>query len=128
MSSARESQKLHRDTLQGLIARACRQLLSLSRKGKSRKVHHKRRRLESLRHRLEKVESDIDVGRLRLCFGSRKFWRARHNLEANGYVDHSEWLSDWRDARSGEFFVLGSRDESAGCPSSVWRQLPMTAH
>jgi len=119
MSSARESQKLHRDTLQGLIARANRRIASLSLKGKPHQVHHKRRRLENLRHRLEKVESDIDAGRLRLCFGSRKLWRAQHHLQANGYTDHEEWLSDWRDARGSEFFVLGSRDESAGCQLCV---------
>ena len=119
MSSARESQKLHRDTLSGLIARASRRITSLERKGKLHQVHHKSRRLESLRHRLEKVESDIDAGRLRVCFGSKKLWRAQHNLEANGYADHEEWLTDWRDARSNEFFVLGSKDESAGCQLCV---------
>ena len=119
MSAAGESQKLHRDTLRGLIARASRRLTSLSRKGKSHQIHHKRRRLESLRLRLEKVESDIDAGRLRLCFGSKRLWRAQHRLEANGYTDHAEWLSDWRDARSNEFFVLGSRDETSGCQLCV---------
>ena len=119
MSAARESQRLHRDTLQGLIARASRRITSLSRKGKSHQVHHKRRRLENLRHRLEKVESDIEAGRLRLCFGSKKLWRAQHSLDANDYADHEEWLTDWRDARSGEFFVLGSRDETAGCQLCV---------
>ena len=119
MSAARESQRLHRDTLQGLIARASRRITSLGRKGKLHQVHQKRRRLESLRHRLEKVESDIDAGRLRLCFGSKKLWRAQHSLEANGYADHAEWLTDWRDARGNEFFVLGSRDESAGCQLCV---------
>ena len=93
MSAAGESQKLHRDTLLGLIARASRQIRSVGRKGKSHQVHHKRRRLESLRHRPQKVESDIEAGRLRLCFGSKKLWRAQHNLEANGYPDHEEWLS-----------------------------------
>jgi len=115
MSAARESQKLHQDTLQGLIARASRRITNLGRKGKSHQVHHKRRRLESLRHRLERVESDIEAGRLRLCFGSKRLWRAQHHLQANGYADHAEWLTDWRDARSNEFFVLGSRDETAGC-------------
>ena len=119
MSAARESQKLHRDTLRGLIARASRRITSLGRKGKLHQVHQKRRRLENLRHRLEKVESDIDAGRLRLCFGSKKLWRAQHSLEANGYADHAEWLTDWRDARGNEFFVLGSRDESAGCQLCV---------
>ena len=119
MSAARESQKLYRETLQGLIARASRRITNLGRKGKLHQVHHKRRRLENLRHRLEKVESDIDADRLRLCFGSKRLWRAQHSLEANGYADHAEWLSDWRDARGNEFFVLGSRDENAGCQLCV---------
>ena len=119
MSSAKESQQLHGDTLGGLIARANRQLKSLSRKGELHQVHHKRRRLENLRHRLQKVSEDIAGGRLRLSFGSKKLWRAQHDLEANGYGNHAEWLSDWRDARSGEFFVLGSRDETAGCQLCV---------
>ena len=50
-----------------------------------------------------------------MCFGSRRLWRKQHHLEANGYASHEEWLADWRDARSGEFFVLGSRDETGGC-------------
>ena len=55
------------------------------------------------------------AGLVRLCFGGRKLWRGQYNLEANGYGSHAEWLAGWRDARSGEFFVLGSRDESGGC-------------
>ncbi|MDE2715726.1 MAG: transposase [Chloroflexota bacterium] len=119
MSAARESQKLHRETLQRLIARASRRITNLGRRGKSHQVHHKRRRLENLRYRLEKVESDIDADILRLCFGSKRLWRAQHSLKSNGYADHAEWLSDWRDARGSEFFVLGSRDENAGCQLCV---------
>ena len=33
--------------------------------------------------------------------------------------NHGEWLREWRDARSDEFFVLGSRDETAGCQLCV---------
>ena len=84
MSAARESQKLHRNTLEGLIARASRRIGSLSRKGKSDQVHHKRRRLENLRHRLQRVNENIDAGIVRLCFGSKKLWRTQYNLEANG--------------------------------------------
>ena len=32
---------------------------------------------------------------------------------------HEEWLADWKDARSNEFFVLGSRDETGGCQLCV---------
>ena len=34
-------------------------------------------------------------------------------------MSHEEWLSDWQGARSGEFFVLGSRDETADCQLCV---------
>ena len=40
-------------------------------------------------------------------------------MEANGYGSHEEWLSEWQAARSDEFFVLGSRDETAGCQLCV---------
>ena len=119
MSSARESQKLHRSTLEGLITRSEKQLRSLVGRATPNKVHQKRRRLENLRHRLSRVEGDIEAGRLRLCFGSKKLWRAQYNLEANGYADHAEWLADWRGSRSNEFFVLGSRDETTGCQLCV---------
>ena len=56
---------------------------------------------------------------MRLCFGSRKLWRKQHHLEQNGYASHEEWQQDWRDVRSNEFFVLGSRDETAGCQLCV---------
>ena len=119
MSSVKESQKLHRDTLTGLIARGEKQLKKLSRKNGSRKAHHKRRRLENLRRGLSRVEKDIEDGRLRLCFGSKKLWRAQYRLETNGYANHAEWLADWRETRGSEFFALGSRDEAAGCQLCV---------
>ena len=68
---------------------------------------------------MRSVLADTDSGRLKLCFGSKKLWRRQSHLEANGYTNHQEWLADWRDARSNEFFVLGSRDETAGCQLCV---------
>ena len=56
---------------------------------------------------------------MRLCFGPKRLWRKQHHLEANGYASHEEWLRDWQDARSNEFFVVGSRDETAGCQLCV---------
>ena len=82
-------------------------------------LHQKRSRLEILQARLEKPEPDMESGRVRLCFGSRRLWRKQYNLEANGYSSHEEWLRDWLAARSDEFFVLGSRDETAGCQLCV---------
>ena len=119
MSAASESQKLHRQMLEGLIARAEKQLSSLVGRATPHKVHQKRRRVANLKHRLRNVLADTDAGRLRLCFGSKKLWRSQYHLEANGYESHAEWLDDWRNTRSNEFFVLGSRDETAGCQLCV---------
>ena len=96
------------------IDRAKRVLAAAERRGLWNAVHGKKRRLASLELRLAEVERDLAEERVRICFGSRKLFHAQHNLEANGYSSHEEWLSDWRSARSDSFFVLGSRDESGG--------------
>ncbi|WP_245527883.1 Atg14 domain-containing protein [Ammonifex degensii] len=77
-------------------------------------LHQKKRRLRNLRHELEAVRRDLESGRYPICFGSRKLFKAQHNLEANGFRDHAEWLRAWREARSGNFLVLGSKDEACG--------------
>ena len=119
VSGARESQLLHAETLKGLARRAGRELASAGKRGDSRRVHQKMRRLDNLRSRLARVEADAAGGLVRLCFGGRKLWRGQYNLEANGYGSHAEWLAGWRAARDGEFFVLGSRDETGGCQLCV---------
>ena len=119
MSAVRESQRLQQDSLQRRIARAQRQVSDAAEHGRWDQVHQKKRRLANLRHRLVGLEADIAEGLVRLCFGSKRLWRKQHDLEANGYSSHEEWLQDWQDARSDEFFVLGSRDETAGCQLCV---------
>ena len=115
VASVREQQKRRLDDLQRRIARAERQIYDAAERDRLGQVHQKKRRLAHLRHRLAALEDDIAVGRVRLCFGPKRLWRKQHNLETNGYASHEEWLRDWREARSDEFFVLGSRDETAGC-------------
>ncbi len=59
---------------------------------------------------------------MRLCFGSRKLFRAQFALTQNGYASHAEWKADWQARRDAQFFVLGSKDETAGnqsCQASV---------
>ena len=119
MSSVREVMVLRRDSLERRIARAERQVSDAAEGGRWDQVHQKCRRLANLRSRLAGLETDIGAGRVRLCFGSKKLWRKQHHLEQNGYHSHEEWLQDWQDARSNEFFVLGSRDETAGCQLCV---------
>ena len=119
VASVREQQKLRVDGLTRRIARAERQIVRAEEHGRRDYVHQKKRRLGNLRGRLAALESDIAGDKVRLCFGSRRLWRKQHHLEANGYASHEEWLTDWEDARNGEFFVLGSRDETGGCQLCV---------
>ncbi len=78
------------------------------------KLHQKKRRLNTLQTKLEAMQADHKSGVVRLCFGSKKLFRAQFDLQANGHVDHVAWKADWVDARSDQFFVLGSQDETAG--------------
>ena len=119
VASVKEQQKLRLDDLQRRIARAERQVSDAAERGRLDQVHQKKRRLANLRHRLAALKADIAAGRVRLCFGSKRLWRKQRHLADNGYASHQEWLRDWRDARSDEFFVLGSRDETAGCQLCV---------
>ena len=119
IASVREQQKLRVDSLDRRIARAQRQIADAAEHGRWQQVHQKRRRLATLQSRRAALEADIAQERVRLCFGSKRLWRRQHHLEQNGYINHQEWLADWREARSGEFFVLGSRDETGGCQLCV---------
>ena len=119
MSAAQKTMGLRRDSLQRRIARAEGEVAKAVERGRLNQVHHKRRRLANLRFRLAALEVDISVGRVRFCFGSKRLWQKQHHLEVNGYGSHEEWLVDWRESRSDEFFVMGSRDETAGCQLCV---------
>ena len=88
----------------------------------SNKRHQKKRRLRSLQDRLTALKADQEAGTVCLCFGGKKLFRAQFDLDTNGYADHDEWKADWHQARSSQFFVLGSQDETAGnqsCQASV---------
>ena len=119
IASVKDQQKLRVDSLGRRIARAQRQIADAAEHGRWDQVHQKRRRLANRRHRQAAVETDVADGRVRLCFGTKRLWRKQHHLAENGYASHQEWLADWQDARSDEFFVLGSRDETAGCQLCV---------
>ena len=119
VASVKEQQKLRVDSLGRRIVRAEGQISDAAQHGRWDQVHQKSRRLAALESKRAKLQADMAAGRVRLCFGSKRLWRKQHNLAKNGYSSHDEWLRDWKDARSDEFFVLGSRDETAGCQLCV---------
>ena len=77
--------------------------------------HQKARRLGILKGQLERLLLDQASGRVRIAFGSKELWRAQSHLEGNSYSSHQEWLEEWRSARSSEFFIVGSKEETGGC-------------
>lgn len=82
---------------------------------RSHQVQHlKKRRLSRLKAKIRDLQNDERTGRVRLCFGSNKLFHAQFRLKENGYSSHEEWQEDWESARSSQFFLLGSKDESGG--------------
>jgi IS605 OrfB family transposase len=114
-SVAQRVRRLHH--LERKIHRA-QQVLRTLRRG-TNEYHQKRRRLGSLAQRLVHLRADHARGRVRLCFGSRRRFRAQFALAENGYASHDAWCRDWRAARANQFFVLGSKDETSGCQGCV---------
>lgn len=77
-------------------------------------VHQKKRRRACLNRRLIAVQEDCANKRVRLCFGGKKLFNAQFHLEKNGFNSHEDWKQAWKANRNSEFFLLGSKDETAG--------------
>ena len=73
-------------------------------------LHQKKRRLAMLKDRLSVLKSSTPS----IIFAGKRLWMAQFNLEANGYETHQDWLLDWREARSSQFMLVGSKDETRG--------------
>jgi hypothetical protein len=85
--------------------------LSPAKGGYSPQVAHQKKRA------LHRLKEFLKLSRDRkppIIFGSRKLWNAQHHLKENGYGSHAEWQGAWREARSAEFLLIGSKDESCG--------------
>ena len=117
--AVKASQKRRIDDLERRIAKLEKVVKKLEKKGLLFQAHWKKRRLAILKEKLTRLRADVKAGRVRLCFGGKKLWRSQYGLKANGYGNHAEWLEDWQDARNSEFFVMGSKDETAGCQLCV---------
>ena len=123
MESIRQRRPELLEQAQTRIRKARRLVKQLSERSPgSNKLHQKKRRLAILEARLARLQRDEEAKTVRLCFGSKRLFRAQFNLQANGYASHEDWRVDWQRERSSQFFVLGSGDESAGnqtCQASI---------
>ena len=122
VASVRESQRLQQDSLQRRIAQGPNGRFLNAAGAGPMGIRFIRRSggWPIVRHRLAGLEADIAEGLVRLCFGSKRLWRKQHHLGGRTVMGATRsGCSEWRDARSDEFFVLGSRDETAGCQLCV---------
>lgn len=82
--------------------------------GKAFQIHQKRRRLAKIESKILSIENQIATGKVTLCFGSRALFHSQFHLEANKFNSHQDWLKEWAASRNNSFFILGSKDETAG--------------
>lgn len=102
-------------SLKQQIASLDKKVRNLEKKPSKRFVlHQKKRRMVNLSNRLASMEEDRKQGRVRLCFGGKKLFRAQFHLEKSGFISQLQWKDAWEAKRNSEFFVLGSKDETAG--------------
>ncbi len=83
-------------------------------------LHQKKRRLRNLQQKLEKLRADEKANLIRICFGSKKLFHKQFYLKENGYASLEEWKKDWKEARSAQFLVVGSKDETFGNQTAVY--------
>ncbi len=111
IASQKELRSLHIKDLEDKLARLKEKIPKIKNPATA---HQKKRRLTSLVHKLDRLLKDQETNTARLCFGSKKLFRAQFALEENGYDSHEAWLQEWQRARNSAFFCLGSKDEAMG--------------
>ena len=83
-------------------------------------IHHKQRNLSRQQARLARMQVEQKAGFVCLCFGSKTLFRQQFNApERDDQAFHEQWKQTWQASRSAQFFLVGSKDETAGCQSCV---------
>lgn len=82
-------------------------------------IHQKKRKLVNKRLKLAELLAVEKSKKPSLCFGTKKLFKAQYNLIENDYSNHQQWRDDWTEQRNNQFYLLGSKDETAGCQSCV---------
>jgi IS605 OrfB family transposase len=98
----------------GLIKKAKKVNNTLEVRRLKRSNHYKVNRIAKNEALISRLKQSKESGCFRVCFGSKKLAKKQHNLKENDYLDHTQWLSDWRVARSSQLFYEGSNNYSGG--------------
>lgn len=120
--SCKELQGQRIDHLQGEIKKLEKSIKRFSKYTTSKELrllHHRKRQLDRKQNQFRKLEQAHAKGQVNICFGTKKLFKKQYHLHENGYQSHEEWKASWQDARNSQFFVLGSKDETAGNQSCI---------
>lgn len=83
-----------------------------------KRLFNKKRCLQSLESKVKEVDARLKAPVPGIGFGSRKLFNQQFHLHQTdfgaGESGHAAWRCAWRDARSHQFFIIGSKDETAG--------------
>ena len=82
-------------------------------------LFQKKRLAERQQLKISNLKSDKAQAKVRLCFGSRALFKQQNDLQAHGFDNHQQWLDAWQAKRSNQFYLIGSKDETAGNQSAV---------
>jgi transposase, IS605 orfB family len=76
-------------------------------------VWQRLQRINRLKQKRDVLERNIQSGKVSICFGTKKLFKAQWFLEENGFASHEEWLKTFRQNRDKNILFLGSKDETA---------------
>jgi IS605 OrfB family transposase len=98
-----------------------------------KRLFGKKRRLERLQSKARDVDERLNAPVPGICFGSRKLFNQQFHLHQSDFGEgengQAAWRRAWRDSRSHQFFVVGSKDETAGnqsCKARLVHAAPTT--
>ncbi|WP_146257652.1 hypothetical protein [Roseinatronobacter thiooxidans] len=95
-------------------------LLSRDAYDKNRFIQHQqKRRAEILRTKIERDREIAASAVPPVVFGSKALLQQRAAIHPNDLEGLTAWRRKWARARSAQFLVIGSSDETAGCHSCV---------
>lgn len=94
-------------------------------------------RLTSQENKLASVTKRLEANVPGICFGSRKLFKQQFHLELTDFTKNGQseerafrkWQSAWKDARSHQFYLVGSKDETTGnqsCKARLVHAAPST--
>ena len=76
------------------------------------RIYYDQNRLNKLLQKISQMEEAVRTGKLKLCFGSRKDFKAQYYLKENSFKNHNQWLRAFRAGRDKNAFYVGSKEET----------------